>query len=73
MMDLSPADSKDSRKRARDGVEAEPDSPPKAIKRQKMSTVSERRSLAGRYICMLEITHYLPIFCKVSNFKRQTN
>ena len=53
MMDLSPADSKDSRKRAREVIEAEPDSPPKAIKRQKLSTVSERRSLAGRYILFL--------------------
>ncbi len=54
MMDLSPADSKDSRKRAREVIGAEPDSPPKAIKRQKLSTVSERRSLAGRYVLMLQ-------------------
>ena len=50
MMDLSPTDSKDSRKRQRvvDGGEVEQDSPPKQIKRQRLSLNGEKRSISGR-------------------------
>merc|ERR1719186_1136395 len=46
MADMSPADSKNTKKR-RLSRDAEMDSPPKSIKRQKLSLAAERRSLTG--------------------------